>query len=98
MAADARTKRKIEALLRKKFCDNSMVDVSDGYQDHIHIGVVSRPFKRLISARKLLTSGKRSNRVAGKRIGKHIWKVSKPNILKIFKIFNSINKRRYDSS
>ncbi len=31
MAADAQTKRKIEALLRKKFCDNSMVDVSDGF-------------------------------------------------------------------
>ncbi|MDM8551135.1 hypothetical protein QUF72_13710 [Desulfobacterales bacterium HSG2] len=42
--ADAQIKKKIEELLRKEFNENSTVDVSDGYQDNIHIVVVSRKF------------------------------------------------------
>lgn len=42
--ADAQIKKKIESLLRREFNENSTVDVSDGYQDNIHIVVVSRKF------------------------------------------------------
>ena len=44
MGAEAQIKNKIEELLRKEFNENSTVDVSDGYQDNIHIVVVSRKF------------------------------------------------------
>ena len=44
MAADTQIKKKIEDLLRKEFNENSTVDVSDGYQDNIHIIVVSSKF------------------------------------------------------
>ena len=44
MAADVQIKKKIEELLRKEFNENSTVDVSDGYQDNIHIVVVSNKF------------------------------------------------------
>jgi len=44
MAADRLTKKKIEELLRQEFNENSTVDVSDGYQDNIHIVVVSNKF------------------------------------------------------
>ncbi len=44
MGADAQIKKKIEELLCKEFNENSTVDVSDGYQDNIHIVVVSRKF------------------------------------------------------
>ncbi len=44
MGAEAQIKKKIEELLRKEFNENSTVDVSDGYQDNIHIVVVSRKF------------------------------------------------------
>ena len=33
--------KKIETILRKEFNENATVDVSDGYQDNIHIVVVS---------------------------------------------------------
>ncbi len=42
--ADEQIKKKIESLLRREFNENSTVDVSDGYQDNIHIVVVSRKF------------------------------------------------------
>ncbi|RLB99599.1 MAG: hypothetical protein DRI57_33370 [Deltaproteobacteria bacterium] len=42
--ANIQTKKKIEVLLRREFSENSAVDVSDGYQDNIHIVVVSRKF------------------------------------------------------
>jgi stress-induced morphogen len=42
--ADAQIKKKIETLLRREFNENSAVDVSDGYQNNIHIVVVSRKF------------------------------------------------------
>lgn len=44
MGADAKTKKKIEEMLSRKFNENSAFDVSDGYQDNIHIVVVSRKF------------------------------------------------------
>ncbi|MDM8522975.1 hypothetical protein QUF80_06335 [Desulfococcaceae bacterium HSG8] len=44
MAADLHIKKKIEELLRKEFNENSTIDVSDGYQDNIHIVVVSDKF------------------------------------------------------
>jgi len=44
MAANEQIKKKIHDLLRKEFNDNSTVDVSDGYQDNIHIVVVSLKF------------------------------------------------------
>ncbi|MFH0926402.1 MAG: hypothetical protein V1872_12375 [bacterium] len=44
MAADIQIKKKIENLLRKEFNENSTIDVSDGYQDNIHIIVVSNKF------------------------------------------------------
>jgi stress-induced morphogen len=44
MVADVRIKNKLEALLREEFNENSTVDVSDGYQDNLHIVVVSRKF------------------------------------------------------
>ena len=44
MPADVEIKKKIENLLRKEFNENSTVDVSDGYQDNIHIVVVSNKF------------------------------------------------------
>lgn len=44
MAADQQTKKKLEDLLRKEFNENSTVAVSDGYQDNIHIVVVSNKF------------------------------------------------------
>jgi stress-induced morphogen len=40
--ADTNIKKKIETILRKEFNENAIVDVSDGYQDNIHIVVVSR--------------------------------------------------------
>ncbi len=42
--ADEQIKKKIESLLRREFNENSTVDVSDGYQDNIHIVAVSRKF------------------------------------------------------
>lgn len=44
MTADALIKKKIDALLRKEFHENSTVDVSDGYKGNIHIIVVSSRF------------------------------------------------------
>ncbi len=44
MAVGVQLKKKIEELLRNEFNENSTVDVSDGYQDNIHIVVVSHKF------------------------------------------------------
>ena len=44
MGADLQLKKEIEKLLRQEFNENSTVDVSDGYQDNIHIVVVSGKF------------------------------------------------------
>ncbi len=41
MAANPETKKKIEEVLRHHFQENAYIDVSDGYQDNIHVIVVS---------------------------------------------------------
>jgi acid stress-induced BolA-like protein IbaG/YrbA len=43
MPADPALKKKIEDILRKEF-PGETVDVSDGYNDNIHVVVVSRKF------------------------------------------------------
>lgn len=44
MGANQYLKKKIEDILRQEFNENSTIDVSDGYQDNIHIIVVSGKF------------------------------------------------------
>ncbi len=44
MRADPKIKKIIEELLRNEFNKNSTVDITDGYQDNIHVVVVSRKF------------------------------------------------------